>query len=427
MKKKEYTDITERIAQKLKAHREPYREGAWEDFLKGQKPAKKPLWPWLSAAATLLLVGSFLLLNNKQEDLQGDPAVAVLPQSKTPAADHPMESEREDKGLQRPGSATILPETEVGSPQIQASRIADKKEVEVAVYQHQKAEMHGLQGVHQGYATSQQHPRTLPQTQAIAQVNVTRPVEETTDKVETENAAEVASIESLSSIKPIDPPLPVQKAGSAWGFAVNVAPVMSADDINMGGGIEVSYQLSKNISLRTGVSYMELDAHRNIGQNKQALMMDAPSGANALFSPSKVLNSVNTSVSGLDIPIHMEYKINARFFASAGVSVFNVLKENRIHHYRSQVQELSSFSGNKGIAASPKPVVKTVYSSEKATQTPYESSNFTGFVDFSVGYQLPVLQNLHLSVEPFYKIPVKARSMQDMDLTSGGLRISAGF
>lgn len=434
MEKNTHKDITELIAEKLREHQVPYREGAWEDFQKKEKTGKKPLWYWLSAAAALLILGSLFLFNREPVgDIQH---TDVLVQQKQ------IKSEAPSIDLDRPSNAYMPSTSQTASP------IMDT-EVEVALESSikqpkrdwdQQAGMHGILQPSEANTFSV-HAAQIYMSQAhlpvVAQVDF---MQEPTTSIPTQQAMDAGSMALLSSAKTLDPSLPAQKAGSAWGFAVHVAPIMSADDINMGGGLEVSYQLSKKIALKTGVSYMELDAHKNIGRNQLALM-DAPSsGAKALFFPSKTLNSINTRVSGIDIPVHMEYKITNRFFASAGVSVFNVIKENRVHNYRTQIQELSASTtgsaSNRRMAAAapsvsasapPKPVIKTVYSSEKVTQAPYERSAFTGFVDLSVGYQLPVLGNLHLSVEPFYKIPVKARSMQDMDLTSGGLRISAGF
>src|SRR5690606_37539614 len=101
-----------------------------------------------------------------------------------------------------------------------------------------------------------------------------------------------------------------------------------------------------------GITYMQLDAHRSAGSGNgggAALYpsLDAPSsldggaGKAAIKPASKTLNAVYTNLTGLDIPINVEYKINDRFFASAGVSVFGVLEEKRTNYFRSEVQEVS--------------------------------------------------------------------------------------
>lgn len=426
MKRKEYKDITELIADKLKAHKEPYKDGAWERFQQTSGSQGTPPWRWIAAAAAVLLVGSFFFIRlNQQNASRKAPSLAVVETPKVPG--NVTESPVPDLGKEtmtpmRNHPAGAEPSTAPGN--IQPGKVRTTVQNQYALAAAEEANTSADKSAGEDLLTENQ-PASYADQGKTALANTTEPDPEPYTAAEKTQNGEVLA--ALSTARPIDPPLPVNPKGSAWSFGINVAPVMSEDNVNMGGGIEVSYQVAKNLSIRTGISYMELDAHKNIGQHSSA-MMDAPAGPTALFSPSKTLNSVYTSVSGIDIPVNLEYRISDKFFASAGVSVFNVIRENRTHHFRTQVQELSySKASNSSLAQTPQPVIKTVYSTEQAEQRPYEDHALTGFVNFSVGYKLPVLPRLNLSVEPFYKIPVKARSMQDMDLTNGGIRISAGF
>src|SRR5690606_27405476 len=70
-------DIAERVAEMLREHSLPYEEGAWERFKKyeAMKSRKLVLWPYLSAAATILLAVT-LFINKDDDQVENDKQLA---------------------------------------------------------------------------------------------------------------------------------------------------------------------------------------------------------------------------------------------------------------------------------------------------------------------------------------------------------------
>src|SRR5690606_3730007 len=78
-------------------------------------------------------------------------------------------------------------------------------------------------------------------------------------------------------------------------------------------------------------------------------------------SQTKTLHKIESSVVGLDIPFAVNYHVNDRLFASAGISVFNVLNEGRVNQFENRVVDVV-YRGAEN--KTPEPVVHTFYSHE---------------------------------------------------------------
>jgi hypothetical protein len=220
-----------------------------------------------------------------------------------------------------------------------------------------------------------------------------------------------------------------------WSIGLEISPnISSSKQLNMGGGIAFAYSVSPKVSISSGISYLQLDAERL--PNRPAEMSGLPNASpelNGEFSVGsfpigkshvKTLNKVEANLIGLDIPFAINYHVNKNFFASFGVSVFNVLNEDRINQFKNQeVSVLYNGAENK----TPEPVVETFYSMEKASEKRYEGQGVSGFYNFSIGYSIPVSKKVGLSVEPFFKIPMNTFREDDMNLSNGGIKISTRF
>jgi len=211
-----------------------------------------------------------------------------------------------------------------------------------------------------------------------------------------------------------------------WDFSVELSPNIKDKDVNFGGGFAIAYNLNDRISIGSGVSYMHLDAQR--APNK----IDIPAEFSTLggSNNNKSLNTISTSLVGLDIPINLKLNIGNAMYANAGVSVFSVFNESRYNNFEERIavtalaSPASSSSDQKersGVEA------RALYSQEVSSSTPYEGKNFTGFFNFSVGYKLPLFPKMNLAIEPYFKIPIGSLSDQDMDLNNGGFKIKASF
>src|SRR5690606_16063583 len=241
------------------------------------------------------------------------------------------------------------------------------------------------------------------------------------------NQRESSAQEFFNGIKGIEQDADVLST-KKWDFSVELSPNIKDNDINFGGGFAIAYNLNDRISIGSGVSYMQLDAQR--GPNG----IDIPSEFSKLAGSrnnNKSLSTISTSLVGLDFPINLKLNIGSAMYANAGVSLFSVLNESRYNNFEERIAVTSLASPNTSPSASKSESngveAQTLHSQEVSVSNPYEGKNFTGFLNFSVGYKLPFIPKINLAVEPYVKIPIGSLSDQDMDLSNGGFKIKASF
>ena len=408
MKSDKHKDITEQMAEKLRNHSLPYKEGAWERFqeFEASKSKRVVLWPYFSAAAAMLIFAFtlFINLNNEQVDVSGEMAKTDLPAEIggsriAPPASDLHEEERTVEALELNKIRTIEESSIIRVNNI-ASDEGYASEAYVAVAKETEAEITEAkeEATHTPLDNKEERKRSTFNDGLYKQDFY-------------QEVAEVKNNEASNSSK--------------WNFSVELSPNIKDNNVNFGGGVAVAYNLTKRLSISSGISYVELDANR--GPNQVDMPADAPTAGVSTYNYSKSLNAVNTSLRGLDIPINLKIDINDNMYASAGVSVFSVLDETRYNGYEERVAELSFAGTEKSGSKSPEPLMRTIYSTEVSEETPYEDKNFTGFFNLSVGYRLPFLKKLNLAVEPYLKIPVGSLTEEDMNLSNGGLKIITSF
>ena len=417
MKPDNNKDITEHIAKMLKEHSLPYEEGAWERFkdFEATKKRKLVLWPYFSgaAAAVIILAMSLFLIigkddgNNQQiakQEIIKD--IIEIPNGKstdnnkitnseslisTPAPSMEFVAAPRNRQIANPAIADVLVE----------SSSSDVEEAELNRMDPSSAE--------------ESEPATSTSTQSIAS-NVRKP-----------NQRESSAQEFFNGIKGIEQDADVLST-KKWDFSVELSPNIKDNDINFGGGFAIAYNLNDRISIGSGVSYMQLDAQR--GPNG----IDIPSEFSKLAGSrnnNKSLSTISTSLVGLDFPINLKLNIGSAMYANAGVSLFSVLNESRYNNFEERIAVTSLASPNTSPSASKSESngveAQTLHSQEVSVSSPYEGKNFTGFLNFSVGYKLPFIPKINLAVEPYVKIPIGSLSDQDMDLSNGGFKIKASF
>src|SRR5690606_2483753 len=114
MKPDKHKDITEQMAEKLRKHSLPYKEGAWERFqeFEASKSKKIVLWPYFTAAAAMLIFAFTLFINlndSEQIDEPGQIAKTDLPVQIEDLNIIPPVSglEEEDMDVEAPSLASI--------------------------------------------------------------------------------------------------------------------------------------------------------------------------------------------------------------------------------------------------------------------------------------------------------------------------------
>ncbi len=415
MKPDNNKDITEHIAKMLKEHSFPYEEGAWERFkdFEATKKSKLVLWPYFSgaAAAIVLLAMSLFLIIGKDDDNTQQVAkqeiikdVVEVPNSKsidnnkiasiesqisTPTPSMEFVVAPRNRQITNPAISDVLVES--SSPDIEQTEL-NRMDLSSA---------------------EENEPATS--TQSIAS-NVRKP-----------NQRERQERTFFNGIEGIEQDVDVSNTRK-WDFSVELSPNIKDNDINFGGGFAIAYNLNDRISIGSGVSYMQLDAER--GPNG----IDIPSEFSNLAGSrnnNKSLSTISTSLVGLDFPINLKLNIGSAMYANAGVSLFSVLNESRYNNFEERIVVTSLASPNTSPSSSKSESngveAQTLHSQEVSVSSPYEGKNFTGFLNFSVGYKLPFIPKINLAVEPYVKIPIGSLSDQDMDLSNGGFKIKASF
>ncbi|RZM22920.1 MAG: hypothetical protein EOO88_27860 [Pedobacter sp.] len=434
--------ITE-IKEVLSAYEMPYEEGAWEAFNSPAKKNRVILWPWISIAATVLLVSTFWLINNEPKSSGKNNAVDHTKNIvKTPDAPKDNAADRVNYGVTNPAlnttnslqegrTAAVLPGRLNSSGT--TNNIPDSSEV----------------------TTVPSHTIILPDATAllivpekVSVISITKEAillkaDGKTGALTNNKAGNLAiklpELKKLVSDTNIKAPLPVQdnfmdflvkekqtavakvpaktpsrtvkkSTESKWDFGVEVLPTVTSAAVNVGAGVLTAYKLSDHFSLGTGVAYTGLGS-----------AVSHKPGISAL--DSKQLQSVNASYRAIDIPLNLVYNVNKKLYTSVGVSYINVVEERATNTF---VSEQRSYSFDSAASS---------YSAGLSTQTTQESSQTQtlkgmgslGFFNFSVGRKQEVFNKYHISIEPFIKVPVGKLSQQDLKLTNGGMKFKLEF
>ncbi|MCE7057892.1 hypothetical protein LZF95_24625 [Algoriphagus sp. AGSA1] len=186
-----------------------------------------------------------------------------------------------------------------------------------------------------------------------------------------------------------------------FNVSVQAAPDLSGIKLNQVGkagqaiGIGAEYFLRPKISVASGVFYSfkpySADEGYQLDYGDQ---------------PDRVLGECDI----LDIPLNLRfYPIEGklqRFFASAGLSSYLMLKE----HYKLEYQDTG-----------------TGYPYSREIDVSGDNNHFFGVVNLSVGYERKLGDQLSVQVEPYFKVPITGVGEGDISLKSTGLFVGLKF
>lgn len=447
MKEKENKELIDRMAEVLRTHSAPYREGAWEQFASRRKRVRKltPFWYLSSAAAAILLGVVFFVNRNIVKQKPG-------PINNYAKVDKLDDNNRDASNSQNSGK--IDEHNELNDTQRLKdnnnlmAQLPDKLNSEVkvlefsaALHDEKKTANNDLlsAGAHEegtivqpsSEITNKQLSPSYKQEEKVIEKNTAKDKEEALIRMLSENRTPSNTSGSMLASH-VEPP-----TDRRWNIGVMLAPALTEERFNMGGGVTVAYNISKKVSIGSGVSLVDLGFRQSSPNSSNDMMMDAPAPASASLSDaspmlsaksleSKELTSFNTNLLALDIPIDIKYQVNKQFYASAGISFFAVLNEDRTNNFLTRTPTNRTIQNTEGYAFSqPEIQVSTV--SEKAEETPFQGNSYSGFLNFSVGRKMPVSKKVGIAVEPFFKIPIGSLSNQNLNLRYGGVRVITSF
>lgn len=232
------------------------------------------------------------------------------------------------------------------------------------------------------------------------------------------------------------------KLSNHFDLGLFVSPYTVADNLKVGAGMTLAYNINNKISVRTGVSYnsYEVGLLKNPLAKNSVEMVDAKVvnqtiynglGSVEMLQSSKLalpnIKAVTGFVHSLEIPLEVKYNLNKSFYAVAGLSYSTILSQQRTAEYVENVN-LNTF--DKGYPVNEmeaskalEMVTKTVVSSEKNVNP----NGYNGFINLSVGKKVNLNKKFGVSVEPYYKIPVGEFRKSEMNYSNAGIRIMTNF
>lgn len=161
-------------------------------------------------------------------------------------------------------------------------------------------------------------------------------------------------------------------------------------------GLNVEYFVNERWSLMTGFGYSN-KVYSALGTEYEA--------PNWTQGVSYALNSVDAVCKVIDIPVnfrrYLETKKDHRFFTSAGLSSYLMLREDYQYDY----------NGNH-------PAWPTEWSLKNKNQ------HYLGILNFSVGYEKPLTDRLALGLEPFFKLPLTGIGAGEVKFLSFGANLA---
>lgn len=411
-------ELIERIAETLRNHTEPYKEGAWERFAtRSANQRKKRVMVWVSwgAAAMVFFAAGLFLFNSQQSDL---PVAEWAPESTQIISSEPRPlTEREDEPV-APHQPDLVTTTEQSSP---AAENVVSLTANISSADHEAA-MDTVQLVSVPVAPDESKERTgdgsdTTTEEQLQPINLEHPLSQEQQLLARESAwgAEDSREEKI-------------KFGDGetgkWDLGVVVAPSMTSERLNMGGGVAVAYRLSDKFSIASGVSLSDLGlAQQQPGGPQRQMSSLAPNSPAPGQEPDNTpyqyreITSVTSTLLAIDIPLNLRYHVTKGFYTSVGVSFLGILNERRINHFVDHINLPTDSPNN----------LKAIHAAERSRDQPLEGKGYAGFANFSVGRSIPLSTKLTLSVEPYFKLPIGRLSREDMDFTNGGIRIVTGF
>ena len=428
-------DLISQIKKTMASHEEPYLPGAWEKFNERATDDKKPvfsLYKILSIAAMLLVCAFVFLYVDKVVE---NPKTEIAKKRTTPA-----EQQLPDADLPELSEETIkIPELDRS---IYTAKSKSASEVMDSVIDNALEQAYVYQAIDSAAILQQSSILMAPeednQLQNLAatrslqlsrglslRTKITPPtiVPLATGQQQSETARNFQSFlekeQLLTTAKSKSTESAAKQQQDKWELGLMVAPSIGNNNkLNLAYGVSMAYALSRKVELVSGITYNDMHASNQVPA--------APVNTAAFFSgESKNLQSVEASVSGLDIPLGIKYNLSKKVYANVGVSAFAVLNERKNNTY---IQETSmqTVSTDPGTAGEMRIVVMNQKVTEKAPD-PSVGDKYIGFYNLSFGVKQPLSKKNTLSLEPFVRLPMKETSADNLRLIGTGIKLKLDF
>lgn len=442
---KEEKELIDVIVDKLKNIKEPeYKSGSWEKF-KMQQASKPTMYRspkvWYAAASVLLCLGivAGLWFLDGDESTLGHQTAQTVVSDNTGDLQDARPSQQADgvaESNMRPNTDNLVvtnvasTDGAVAEGNRRTTNMLERLEEEVELQGREDVSIPQLaylpgRGVDYGkdsnidYVESTLNPENTVLANSV---------------IHSQHALTMKSSENLAQNTNI-------RLSDRFELGLFISPYATSHQMNVGGGLAVSYKLNKILSLRTGASYnnYEIQMVKNpieessteavVAESNMAMANDdsrVSQYQNKMIIPN--INAITGFVKSVDIPL--EIKVNdARnsFYATAGMSYSAILNQQRNAHYIENMNIETFADGYPENREEAYEVVKPITRVIESTEENVNTSGFSGFVNFSVGKNVRINKKVGFSVEPYLKIPVGQYRRAETDYTNGGIRVMTNF
>ncbi|MEJ5993940.1 hypothetical protein WG904_05845 [Pedobacter sp. Du54] len=412
-KHKKDEELIAHIKQSLKTHEEVYQKGAWEKFNQRVETKKRPIF-WLTrlsgAAAILAICFSLIWFSTNR------PQNEQLTKQKV---------ENDNSSLEKqPSNEDALA---VEPKSLANAQLAREDPQNKVIFAQQTTEPTAQVAINN---TPSSTTTALP-TVVSPQPDTEQVIAKVDEKVKTDIIEYLAN-ETKKGEGKIDK-LAINKK-QKWDWGLMLAPsIGNTQELNIGYGVSMTYNLSNRLSLSSGIAYSKMNASKNLPTRIGS--------SSILLGNTKSLEMINEEVTGLDIPLELKYHINKNMYANLGISGFAVLNQSRRNTFVETVvvknaAGSSGGTGANGASSSIDNEAKGQFANsylvnqrttELASGAAIEDLNYIGFYNLSFGYTKKVYKNHALAIEPFVKLPIKGVTQDNLRLVGTGVRLKVGF
>lgn len=446
-------NFLEQIKSTLSRHEEAYDEGAWERFAAknisaGRKPKGMvaPIWKWAAAAA--ILVGAVFLIQllntpGTTKGLQDGTHLATGNDGQKAPSEEINKIIKDSNAQEQ--TAGIAPQSHNQDP----SQLKTTNPSYVTTHLLKSTGTQKSQAASTTPAATpltpvppaiagQQPPRPDPQPQVAPGEKTDLPFYQ--NKVVPQDMAQTPSprrdeTKNIASITQPSGKAERRDRSGKWLSSLYVSPVFGNDNVNMGYGYQLGYEISDKVSIKSGIAYTKMSTSKNYNTPEPPAMgmamyssvavSDASNMRAAAFVPSSApsyLQSVDAWVSGIDVPVEVNYNISKKVYASGGVSGLFVLDGKTKETFQDNNVRVTVQSPQDKIKEDKNVALSNPYNNEQPESTP-----FLGFYNVSMGYKQKVSKKNSVSLEPFIKVPMKQVTQQKLNYTGMGVRLKFDF
>lgn len=430
MKKKNQKPLTDHIRDVLQEHEEPYVLGSWERFQRynNRKNKIRRRKISLSAAASILLIFTFLFAWNRADDLITEQYIAEHPAESPliPTPETPVPDDEEDEELAQDEKNVLPGATE----NLMAGENAPSGDSGFAG----KPERFDSELLHSIAARSIIY-QTFTGNDMITTTrgadNQEYDTADTKYSVWPRNFQNEGSHTELLSTPPLvhetDIQLPARSGKKEIAFSLAYAPLInvheSQTDWGIGGGFFTDWNFSDNMALSSGLFIAQNQLKYSNEQGAMARLTDN----NTMSSTPGDLAFMQVDLVSLEIPLSFRYFLTEHFSVSAGISSVAYLKENFDYTYEYQ-QQIQVFVVGETTGTQPLTTrVVTLTESQTQSEPSLNGMDLAAFYTFTLGYQYDIANRHTVSFEPFLKIPTGQLTSRDIQYTTGGIQLKIHF